>query len=120
VAFNLSVRVIVAALLFALWGVYTLWTQYQYHIWFWVPFGMAALIAAIGLIFRWRWSRWLAYFVAVVNIGVLLFGLAVSVRAHTFPYETVELTALGLVPGFVIVAGTIWSTDVVRRRFRVP
>jgi hypothetical protein len=88
--------------------------------WFWCLFGLVALVGAVGTVFRWSWSQWLVYIVAAVIVGIWVYELALSVRAGSFPYETLELTALGLVPGFILLAATIWSADIVRRRFRSP
>jgi hypothetical protein len=120
VTFALSPRIVLAAGWIAFYGCYLVWAGFTQRNWFWDLFGFVALVGAVGAVFRWRWSQWLVYCVAAAIVGIWLYGLAVSLRAGGFPYETLELNALGLVPGFVLLAATIWSADIVRRRFRSP
>jgi hypothetical protein len=77
------------------------------------------VIGGIGSVWKWKWSQWLVYFVAVTTVGTWSYYLILAIIAGKFPYETVQLTVLGLVPGFVALSATIWSADVVRRRFRL-
>lgn len=91
---------------------------FQYHNWFGGIVGVLELVAATGIVARWQWCKWLVYGLAVVIVGSWLYGLALSIKLGSFPYETLQLTVLGLVPGFVIVTATTWSADTVRRCFR--
>ena len=116
----LSPRIVLAAGWIAFCGGYLVWAGFAQHNLFWDLFGMVALVGAVGAVFRWHWAQWPVYCVAAAIVGVWLFGLVVSLRAGTYPYETLELSALGLVPGFVLLAATIWSADIVRRRFGSP
>lgn len=92
----------------------------QHHTWFWCFAGFVSLVAAVGILLRWNWAKFLVYFLSSGIVIIWLYGLVLSLRAGTFPYETLELTVLGLVPGFVLLAATIWSADIVRRSFHVP
>jgi hypothetical protein len=114
----LSLRIGLAAAWFASCGIYSEWVAFEYHNWFAGIIGVLELIGAAGVVARCRWSKWLVYGLAVVIVGSWIYGLALSIKLGAFPYETLRLTVLGLVPGFVIVAATTWSADTVRRCFR--
>jgi len=114
----LSFRIVLAAAWFAFCGFYSEWVAFEYHNWFAGIVGVLELVGAAGIVARWRWSKWLVYGVAVVIVGSWLYGLALSIKLGAFPYKTLQLTVLGLVPGFIIVAATTWSADTVRRCFR--
>ena len=114
----LSFRIVLAAGWFAFCGCYSLWVAYEYNNWFAGTVGFLELVGAVGILARWRWSRWLVYGLAVAIVGSWIYGLILSIRLGSFPYETLQLTVLGLVPGFIIVAATSWSADTVRRFFR--
>ena len=114
----LSSRIVIATAWIAFCGCYMLWGGFETRRWYWALLGVAAVLGSVGALLRWRWSPPLVYCVAVAIVGIWLYALCASLRAGTFPYATLELTVLGLVPGFVLLTATIWSADVVRRRFR--
>jgi hypothetical protein len=116
----LSVRVLLATAWFAFCGCYSIFSGFKNHSWVWCVSGLATFLGAVGILPRWPWAKWLVYVVSFVIVSTWIYGLIWALRAGTFPYETVELTALGLVPGFVLLAATIWSTDIVRRRYNLP
>jgi hypothetical protein len=120
VAFALSPRFVLATAWLAFCGCYLLWAGFEQRKWFWDLFGLVALVGALGAVFMWRWSQWLVYCVAAAIVGIWLYALAISLRSGAFPNGGVELTALELVPGFALLAATIWSADIVGRRFRRP
>jgi hypothetical protein len=120
VALTLTPRIVLAASWIAFCGCYSVWAGIEQRNWFWGASGLLAIIGAVGALVRWVWSQWLVYIVAAAIVGTWLYGLALSLRAGTFPYATLQLTVLGLVPGFALLAATVWSADIVRRRFRGP
>lgn len=117
---SLLVRVVLATTWFALLGCYTVISGLAYRSWPWCLLGLAALIGATGIPPRWAWAEWVIYVLTVGLVGYWTFRLVWAIAAGSFPYETLELTALGLVPGFALLAPTIWSADIVRRRYRQP
>jgi hypothetical protein len=120
VTLPLTPRIVLAASWIAFCGCYSVWAGIEQRNGFWSAFGILAIIGAVGALVRWAWSQWLVYVVAAAIVGTWLYGLTLSLRAGTFPYATLKLTILGLVPGIALLAATIWSADIVRRRFREP
>jgi hypothetical protein len=118
VKLELTPRIVIAVAWIAFCGSYCVWAGIEQRNWLSGLFGVTAVVGAVGVALRWQWSQWLVYVIAASILMVWLYGLFQSVRAGAFPYETLQLTVLGLVPGFVLLAATLWSADIVRRRFR--
>ncbi len=120
---SLGPRIILATGWFVFCSGYLLWAAMKSESWWTTIIGgavaIALLIALYGVLRKWRWSQWIIYsFVLVWSVGwlYLLWGAA---RAGFFPLETVQLSVLSLVPGLSMLFASIWSADVVRRRFRL-
>jgi hypothetical protein len=120
---SLGPRIIFAIGWFVFCSGYLLWAALKSQSWWTTVIGsavaIAVLIALCGVLRKWRWSQWIIYsFVLFWSVGwlYLLWGAA---RAGFFPLETVQLSVLSLVPGLSMLFASIWSADVVRRRFRL-
>jgi hypothetical protein len=120
---SLGPRIIFATSWFVLCSGYLLWAALRSQVWWTTVIGsavsIAILVASFGVLRKWRWSKWIIYsFVLTWSVGwfYLLWGAA---RAGGFPLETLQLSVLSLVPGLSMLFASIWSADVVRRRFRI-
>lgn len=111
-------RIILAIGWLVFCGGYSIWAGSEQHNWLGALIGAAVVLASLGVLLRWRWSQWVIYAFVVYGTGAWLYLLWGAIRAGAFPRETVQLTALSLVPGLAILAASIWSADIVRRRFR--
>ena len=114
----LGPRIVLATLWLASYGGYAVWKSVPQWYWLGIAYGAISVVGGVGALLRWRWSQWLVYFVAVAVVGTWLYDLILAIRSRAFPYETLQLTALGLVPGFILLAAMAWSADTVRRRFQ--
>jgi hypothetical protein len=81
---GLTWRIVVAAAWIAFCGSYSVWAGVGQSNWLAVLFGLAALVGAVGVVLRWRWSEWLVYIVAASIVIVWLYGLVVVLRAGSF------------------------------------
>ena len=116
---SLGPRIILASAWLICSGLWLAWSCITESIWWGSLLGLLSVIGGIGSVLKWKWSQWLVYFVAITTVCTWTYFLIIAVMAGKFPYETMQMTILGLVPGFVVLSATIWSTDIVRRRFRI-
>jgi hypothetical protein len=116
---SLSPRILLASAWLICGGGWLFWSSITQSIWWGSTLGLLSAIGGIGSLLKWKWSQWCVYFVAVTIVSVWTYYLVLAIRLGKFPYETMQLTVLGLVPGFVVLSATIWSADIVRRRFRL-
>jgi hypothetical protein len=114
----LGPRIVLATLWLVSYGGYAIWKSVPQWYWLGIAYGAISVAGGIGALLRLRWSQWLVYFVAVAVVGTWLYYLILAIRSGAFPYETLQLTALGLVPGLILLAAMAWSADIVRRRFQ--
>jgi hypothetical protein len=119
-AHRFSIRLLLAVAWFTLCGCYEVKAGVQSQVWYWSVAGVASLVAAVGVLWRRNWAKWLVYVLSGAIVVTWVYALAWSLRSGRFPYPTLEETVLGLVPGFVLLAATIWSVDTIRRSFRAP
>jgi hypothetical protein len=95
------------------------------HEWHWVPWLLGALfaLAAAGIALRWRWSEGLAYGLGMVWIGTwcALGYLGVSgyftAGHHLSRKAALEVMFVDVAATLLCIAGMIWCTDAIRRRF---
>jgi hypothetical protein len=113
----LGPRIVLATTWLLAYGGYAIWKSVPQWYWLGIAYGALSVVGGVGALLRWKWSQWLVYFVAIAVVGTWLYYLILAVQAGAFPYETMQLTALGLVPGLVLLAAMAWSADTVRRRF---
>ena len=120
---SLGPRIVLAIGWFVFCGGYLLWAALKSQSWWTTVVGsavaVALVIASCGVLRKWRWSQWIVYsFVLIWTVG-WLYLLWNATRSGFFPLETVQLSVLSLVPGLSMLFASIWSADVVRRRFRL-
>jgi hypothetical protein len=113
----LGPRIVLATIWLLTYGGYAIWKSVPQWYWLGIAYGSISVVGGVGAFLRWKWSQWLVYFVAFAVVATWLYYLILAIRSGAFPYETLQLTALGLVPGFVLFAAMAWSADTVRRRF---
>jgi hypothetical protein len=106
-----------AAALIAIYGCYSLWNGVEQRNWMAAAIGGAALVAATGVVFRWSWSRWLVYLLAVVSVANWVYAFALAIQSGRYPFPTVLGSALALLPGIAMLAITAWCANAVRRRY---
>jgi hypothetical protein len=119
---TLGIRDFLAVSWLAFCGGYTIWYGLNEHYWslkfIAMLVGGVTVIASSGVLIGWRWSRWAIYAFVVLGSSTWLYVVWGAVRAGHFPLETVQLSALALVPGLSMLFASVWSADTVRRRFR--
>jgi hypothetical protein len=115
---SLGPRIILALAWLAFCGSYTIWAGLKQHSWFAAGIGAVVVFATFGVFRLWHWAQWIVYAFVIVSTGAWVYTMWDAVRAGAFPMATPALTALALVPGLSIFFASIWSADVVRRRFR--
>jgi hypothetical protein len=119
-ALYLSPRIIIAAGWFGLSGCFFVLIGIEYSYWFEISLGIAAIVGAVGAIVNRKWSQWVVYSVAAVIIGTWLYDFGLAWRAGRISYEKIQSNPLWFIPNFLLLIPTIWSTDIVRRRFATP
>lgn len=117
-AHRFSIRLLLAVAWFILCGCYEVKAGLQSQVWYWSGAGIALLAAAVGVLWRRNWAKWVLYVLSGAIVVSWVYALAWSLRSGKYPYPTLEETLLGLIPGFVLIAATIWSVDTIRRSFR--
>ena len=115
---SLGPRIILAVGWLVFCGSYSIWSAWHDQRWPGAIFGAVIIVASFGVLFRWSWSQWVIYLFVVWGSGAWLYLLWEGIRAGNFPFETVQMTALSLVPGLSMLFASVWSADIVRRRFR--
>jgi len=119
---TLGIRVFLAVGWLVFCGGYTIWYGLNEHYWslkfIALLIGGATVIASLGVLIGWRWTRWVIYAFVVLSSSIWLYVVWGAVRAGHFPLATVQLSALALVPGLSMLIASVWSADTVRRRFR--
>ena len=119
---SLGPRIIVAIGWFIFCAGYLLWGALKSQIWWTTVVGSAAatavVIASCGVLLKWLWSQWIIYLFVLTWCLGWLWLLWRAFRAGFFPLETFQLSVLSLAPGLAMLFASIWSADVVRRRFR--
>ena len=114
---HIGPRIVLATVWLVAYGGYAIWKSVPQWQWLGIAYGVISIVGGVGSLLRWRWSQWLVYFVAIAVVSAWLYYLILAIRSGAFPYEDLQLTALGLVPGFILFAAMVWSADTVRRRF---
>lgn len=117
-ALSLGPRILFAIGWFLFCGGYSIWWAWQDRRWPGAIAGVIIVLASLGVVFRWRWSKWIIYAFVGWASGLWLYLLWGVIRAGRFPLETAQATALSLVPGLSVLFASVWSADIVRRRFR--
>jgi hypothetical protein len=121
----LGIRIFLAVGWLVLCGCYSIWYGFNEHYWslklIAIFIGAVIVVASLGVLIGWRWTRWVIYAFVVLGSGIWLYVVWGAIRGGEFPLETVQLTALSLVPGLSTLFASVWSADTVRRRFlKVP
>lgn len=106
------VLLIIAAAFFA-YSAFNVWAMVRYASPLFLLWSAPCLAAAIGLVFRRAWSRYLVYFVCISLFAGWCAYLAMA-WAHLGQEGLARLSALG----FALLAFCAWSSFVVWRFFR--
>ena len=118
----LGVRVAFAVGWLVLCGGYTIWYGLNQQFWslqfIGAIIGSILVVASLGVLIGWRWTRWVIYAFVLLAIGIWLYVVWSATRAGRFPLETVQLSTLALVPGLSVTFASLWSAEVIRRSFR--
>ncbi len=96
---------------------YVGWWSITYGQSLWLVVVFVALIAAVGLALRRRWSQYLWYLIAL-GASVLWIVTLVRVVITGWPYHDVVSSVISLVPGLLLLTVCIFGSIAVRRHFR--
>jgi len=99
-------------------GGYSGWAGVVQDDWLVAAVGGAVLLASFAALFRRSWSQWVIYAFVLYSGGVWFYYIWLGIRSGSFPLQSAQQTALSLVPGLAIIAASVWSADIVRRRLR--
>jgi hypothetical protein len=83
----------------------------------WLVAASVALVGAVGLALRRRWSQYLWYLIAL-SASVLWVVTVVRIAMSGWPHNDVVSSVISLVPGLLLLTVCIFGSIAVRRHFR--
>ena len=107
------------AILFALFGMYSLYVVVSGHGYLYAVGTVVTLAAAFGLWFRKPWSQYVVYFFSAAYVIQWLWLLWHAVQNNQWPNAGVSKSIIALFPGMLLVALVLSLSIVAYRGFRV-
>lgn len=108
---------LLAGLLLAVAG-YLAWWAVSFEQFFWLLPAAIALVAAVGLFLRKRWSQYLWFAIALSASGFWLVSVARSTARAGWLYSDWLSSLISLVPGLFLLALCIAGSIAVYKHFR--
>jgi hypothetical protein len=86
--------------------------------WILMVAGTLFAIAAVGIAFRWSWSEGLAYGLALLFIGWILFAIYSGLAWYFSQFDSLSTRLVLFIGGLLLcLAATVWCIYAVRHRF---